>query len=87
MGGPGMDWLETLSGMGSEMVRFTADRFKVDMQARDEIVSAKGLAEVQHIQTLFFQKAIEDYTAQSTKLMEMMKSLTPNPSDGAKSTG
>ncbi len=77
MPGFGTDLLETMADMGSEMLNFTAARVQRDVQTQHDLLQAKGLAEVQHIQAQFFQKAMDDYTAETAKLMDMQKALAP----------
>jgi hypothetical protein len=77
MPGFGAGWMEAMTQMGTEMLEFTAARIKEDAQVQHDLMQAKGIVEVQQIQTQFFQKAMEDYSAESAKLMEMGKSFAP----------
>lgn len=77
MPGLGTDWFEAMSDVGSEMLNFTAARIKQDVETQHKLLHAKELAEIQHIQAEFFQRAIDDYTAEMAKLMDMGKSLVP----------
>ncbi|MCV2891901.1 phasin family protein [Lentibacter sp. XHP0401] len=78
--GFGTDWLEAMSNIGSEMLDFTAARIKQDVQTQHDLLHAKGLTEIQHIQAQFFQKAMDDYAAEAGKLMKMGKAITPDSS-------
>ncbi len=78
MSGFGTDVLETVADIGSEVLNFTAARIQRDVQTQHDLLHAKDLAEVQHIQMQFFQKAMDDYAAETAKLIEMQKALTPN---------
>jgi predicted ATPase len=75
MPGVGTDWMTTMSDMGREMLEFTAARMKQDMQMQQDLLQAKGLAEVQQIQAQFFQKAMQDYTNETARLMGIGKTL------------
>lgn len=81
MAGAGTDWMEAIAEMGSEMMRFTAERIKEDVEARHAILKAKDFAEAQHIQAQFFQKAMDDYRAETAKLVEMGQSMTAKKPD------
>ncbi|WP_176695403.1 phasin family protein [Phaeobacter sp. B1627] len=76
----GTDWFEAMAEIGSEMLNFTAERIKQDLETQHELLSAKGIADIQRIQLQFFQKAINDYAAETAKLLEMSKSRPPNHS-------
>lgn len=86
MEGAGAVWLKTMSSMGSEVMSFTTNRLHEDIKTRHDLLQAKGISEIQEIQAQFFQKAMEDYSAQTAKLLGMGKSLTPDFSGAAKST-
>tara|TARA_R110000850_G_scaffold92990_4_gene196940 strand:+ start:1314 stop:1655 length:342 start_codon:yes stop_codon:yes gene_type:complete len=75
MAGAGNDWMETIAEMGSEMMRFTAERIREDVQARHAILNAKDFTEAQHVQAQFFQKAMDDYRAETAKLVEIGQAL------------
>lgn len=72
----GTHWFEIMSDLGSEMLNFTAARIKEDVDTQHKLLHAKELAEVQHIQAEFFQKAVDDYTTEMAKLMDMSKAFT-----------
>ena len=75
MSGIGTDWMELMTKMGHEMLEFTAARINEDVQTQHDLLEAKDITEVQEIQAQFFQKAMKDYTAESTKLMDMGKAM------------
>ncbi len=81
--GFGTAWFEAISNMGTEMLDFVAERVKNDVQTQHNLLHAKDISEVQHIQAQFFQKAMDDYAAEMAKLMDMGKDIAPNspPSD------
>ena len=77
----GSKWFETMNELGTEMLKFIAERMKQDTQTQHDLLQAKGFAEIQHIQAQFVQKAIDDYSAEMAKLMELGKNLTPTPKE------
>ena len=77
----GTAWIEALSDMGSEVVSFVADRIREDVKTQHEILHCEDIAELQHIHAQFVQKAIDQYTAETGKLVEMSQSLFPNAAE------
>lgn len=69
MPGFGPEWFETMNKVGTEMLTFMSNRIKQDIQTQQELLQAKGIAEIQKIQADFLKKTMEDYTAEMTKLM------------------
>jgi hypothetical protein len=80
----GTDWLEAMTKMGSETMDFVAARIKEDVQAQQELLQAKDFAEVQAIQTKFFKKAMDDYAAELSKMVEI--GATAAPKEGRHAT-
>lgn len=70
-------WVENMADYGQEVLSFISKRVAEDVQTQHALMHAKGVAEVQHIQAQFFQKAMDDYAAETAKLMELGKSITP----------
>lgn len=69
--GFGPELLENMNNIGAEMLAFMSERVKQDIQTQQDLLQAKGIAEVQQIQAEFVKKAMEDYTSEMTKLMGM----------------
>jgi hypothetical protein len=69
----GSAWLEAMSDLGSEVLSFVADRVKEDVKTQHQVLHAKSLAEVQHIQAEFVQKAVDQYSAETGKIVELGK--------------
>ena len=67
----GAAWLEAMSDLGTEVLSFVAERVKEDVQTQHQIMHAKSLSEVQHIQAKFIQKAVDQYSAETGKLVEL----------------
>ncbi|MEO1138204.1 MAG: phasin family protein [Pseudomonadota bacterium] len=64
-------WMEAMSDMGAEVLSFVAERIKEDVKTQHQLLHCKNLGEVQHIQTQFIQKALDQYQAETGKLVEM----------------
>ncbi len=74
-------WVEALGEMSTEISQFVADRIKTDVKTQHAILHCKDPGELQSIQADFIKKAIEDYSAETGKLMEMSAKLfSPKPS-------
>lgn len=75
-----MVWLgkamaEGMSGLGSEVLKFVAERITEDVKTQHEILNCKDVAQLQHIQARFLQKAVDQYTAETGKLVKMSDEL------------
>lgn len=64
-------WMETMGDMGAEVASFIADRIKEDVKTQHEMLHCKNMTELQTIQTEFVQKALDQYQAETGKLVEM----------------
>lgn len=69
----GPEWTETMNSIGTEMLTFMSERIKQDLQTQQDLLQAKGIAEIQQIHADFIKKTMEDYTSEMTKLMGMGK--------------
>lgn len=78
MTGFGTAWIEGMSDLGAEVLGFVANRIKEDVKAQHEMLHCKDLGELQKMQNDFVQKAIEQYTAETGKLVEMSNSMITN---------
>ena len=78
--GMGMAWVEAFSDMGVEFLGFLADRVKEDVKTQHKILHCRDMHELQHIQAEFVQRAIEDYQAETGKLVKMSAALLSNTS-------
>ncbi|MEL6361744.1 MAG: phasin family protein [Pseudomonadota bacterium] len=67
----GAAWLETVAEMGSEVASFVAERIREDVKTQHEILHCNDVNELRQIQMQFMQKALEQYTAETGKLVEM----------------
>ncbi|WP_370402487.1 phasin family protein [Sulfitobacter sp. JB4-11] len=86
MMGMGTAWMEAMSDMGAEMVSFVAERIKEDVKTQHEILHCKNVAELQHIQAQFIQKAMDQYHAETGKLVEMTNKAFAKQGGGNKAS-
>ena len=71
--GPGGIWFDALCELGTEMIGFVSERIKSDLQTQQEILHCKSVADLQHIQASFLQRATNQYIAETGKLVDMYK--------------
>ena len=71
LAGMGNAWFETMGDIGAEVMTFMADRIKQDVDTQHKIMHCKSAADLQHIQAEFMQKAMDQYQAETGKLVEM----------------
>lgn len=71
-------WAEAFGDMSSEFASFVADRIKEDVKTQHEILHCKSVSDLQHIQGKFIQTAIDQYQAETGKLMEMSTKVFAN---------
>lgn len=64
-------WLEAIGEMQAEVASFVAERIKQDVKTQHEMLNCKNMADLQHIQAQFIQKAMDQYQAETGKLVEM----------------
>ena len=72
-------WVEALSDMGAEVISFMAERIKEDVKTQHQILHCKNVVELQQIQSEFVQKAVEQYQAESGKLVELSSKAFAKP--------
>jgi len=71
----GTVWLESIGEFGSELTDFIAERIREDAKTQHEILNCRDPAILQDIQIRFIQRAIEQYTAETGRLVEMSQVL------------
>lgn len=64
-------WMEALSDISAEVASFVADRIQEDVKTQHEMLHCKDIAELRHIQATFIQKVVDQYQAETGKLVEM----------------
>jgi hypothetical protein len=77
-------WIESLADLGSELTSFVADRIREDVKTQHAILHCKSLAELQHVQAEFMQRAFDQYAAETGKLIEMSTEIAAKIKDGSK---
>ncbi|MEL6887045.1 MAG: phasin family protein [Pseudomonadota bacterium] len=71
-----LNWLapnvvERMSDMGSEWLSFVATRVQEDVALQHQLLHAKTPADAQAVQARFLQTAMDQYTAETGKMMEL----------------
>lgn len=84
MAGYGVTWAEALGELGSEVLSFVADRVRQDVEAQRRILGCKDVQELQEVQAEFIHDAIEQYTAETGKIVELSRKLVPTPDPATK---
>lgn len=75
-------WMEALSDMGAEFANFFAERIKEDVKTQHKVLHCNNIADLQHIQAQFIQKAMEQYQTETGKLVDMSaKVFSSKPDD------
>lgn len=69
----GGDWMERMSDMGAEMLQFYTQRVQEDVDLYHKLLHCKSLGEMQELQGEFLQRAINRYTEETGKIIEMGK--------------
>lgn len=67
----GMAWFEAMSDVSSEFLRFVSKRVEEDVATQHRLLHCTSAEELRHIQAEFVQKAIDDYTAETGRMVEM----------------
>jgi hypothetical protein len=67
----GTVWAEAMADAGAEVLHFVAERVRQDIRTQHRLLHAKDVGEFRHIQAEFVQKAIDQYTAETGRLVEI----------------
>lgn len=70
-----MAMLEGVGDFGAEVVQFVAERIAEDVKTQHEIMACKNPADLVHIQQRFLQKAFDQYSAETGKLVKIGSDL------------
>lgn len=81
----GSEWMERMGDMSSELLEFMAARVREDVKFQHKILNCKDPSELQHAQAEFIQTAIDQYTAETGKIVEMSADLWKPPASDSKS--
>lgn len=75
MGAPmalGAAAVQAWTDVGTEAVRFVWDRLQQDMRTQQALLACTSLDEMQKVQADFFAAAQEQYTAEASKMLDLM---------------
>jgi phasin family protein len=70
-------WLDLMN----DSARFVADRLEKDQETQKALLNCKTPTELIEVQSKFFRDAVEQYTAQTTKIFEKMSKATKTAMD------
>jgi hypothetical protein len=71
----GAAWAEAIAGLGGEAVRFLSERVQEDVDLQHRLLHAGSLEEARHIQAQFLQTAIDQYTAETGRMVELSEEM------------
>lgn len=78
----GAGWVEKMSDLSAEWVRFTSERFQQDVALQHKLLHCRTPAELQAVQSEFFQAAIDRYTEEAGRMVALTQNLFgDHPSD------
>ena len=66
---------EGLSLVQREIADFVAERIRQDMETQQEFLRCRTLDDVRQVQTHFFRTAMDQYTAEVSKLMNLSSEM------------
>lgn len=69
--GMGSAWFEAMGTMSAEVMHFLAERIKEDVKTQHAMLHCKSLAELQHVQAQFLERAMAQYQAETGKLVDL----------------
>jgi hypothetical protein len=71
----GTTLLTGLNEMQREIADFVAKRIREDMETQQDLLRCRNLDDVRAVQTRFFRNAMEQYSAETTRLMKLGSDL------------
>ncbi|WP_299614294.1 phasin family protein [uncultured Tateyamaria sp.] len=77
----GAPTIERMSDMGAEWMTFVAERVREDVALQHSLLHAKTPADVQHVQMTFLQNALDQYSAETGKMIELSSRLFETSED------
>ncbi|WP_299549160.1 phasin family protein [uncultured Tateyamaria sp.] len=77
----GASTIERMSDMGAEWMTFVAERVREDVALQHSILHAKTPDELQNAQMAFLQKAMDQYAAETGKMIELSSKLFETSED------
>jgi hypothetical protein len=82
----GTAWFEAMADMNSELVTFVSDRIKEDVKTQHKLLHCKSAEELQKAQVAFLEKAYQQYTDETGKLVKMGLDMLPSAMTDTKDT-
>jgi hypothetical protein len=77
-----------MSDVGAEWLGFVAERVKEDVKTQHQLLHAKSISDMQHIQAQFLQQAMDDYRDETGKIVEFCsKAMTDIQEHASKTDG
>lgn len=70
-------WAEAMTEIGQEVLDFVSERVKEDMATQRALLSANSVSEFQKVQADFLRTAIEQYSQETSKLVQMGTDILP----------
>lgn len=71
----GVAWIEAMGDLGAEVASFIAERIREDAKTQHEILHATNAEDLQRVQGEFLQRAIDQYTAETGRIVELETAL------------
>lgn len=79
--------MEGWSDVGAEFMTFLAARIREDVKTQHRMLHAKDVEELSRIQADFVQNAVEQYAAETGKMIDLGQKITKRAIDGAPTDG
>jgi hypothetical protein len=70
-----------LNEMQREIADFVAKRIREDMETQQDLLRCRNLDDVRAVQTRFFRNAMDQYSAETTRLMKLGSALMAQATD------
>ncbi len=77
--------MEGWSDVGAEFMTFLAARIREDVKTQHRMLHAKDVEELSRIQAEFVQSAVEQYAAETGKMIDLGQEITKRAIEGAPS--
>ena len=68
--------LEPWKNIVTQSTQFVANRLEHDLETQQALLDCRTPTELLEIQTQYFQKAMQDYTAQASRVFSLMSTTT-----------
>lgn len=82
----GTNWFEKMADINSELASFVAGRIQEDVKTQHELLHCTSTEEFQKAQFAFLEKAYQQYTAETGKLVQMGMDMLPITTKNTKDT-